>query len=284
MKPGASKSSRKKQPNPAGQASPGPKDAKPRRGLRLVVSLGGALLAVLVGVWLAPALFPRRPDVSRRPAGPTSAPGTNVPTGQAATFHQTDPAELGAALITRGNEQLARGDLAGALASYRAAEKLLPEDEDVFYNLGIALTRAGQTNEAIAAYETALKLFPDYAEAHNNLGNLLLRAGRVDEAVEHFRAAITTLPDYATAHNNLGNALRLAGWTNEALEHFARAVALNTNYWEARFNLATLYRETGRPDEAAREYREVLRLRPDFAPAAQALEEIRTTPAPPPLR
>lgn len=284
MKPGAPKTSRKKQPNPAGQTSPGPKDAKSRRRARLVVLLGVTLLAVLAGGWLASELFPRRLDASRHSAGPAPAPGTNAATEQAATTQKTDPAELGAALITRGNEQLARGDLAGALASYRAAEKLLPEDEDVFYNLGIALTRAGQTNEAIAAYETALKLFPDYAEAHNNLGNLLLRAGRVDEAVAHFRAAIAALPDYATAHNNLGNALRLAGRTNEALEHFARAVALNTNYWEARFNLATLYRETGRPDEAAREYREVLRLRPGFAPAAQALAEIQATPAPPPLR
>lgn len=221
-----------------------------------------------------------RPKDDKTPFEWTSA-SRATPAGRAKTAGD----ERGGTIIAQANQLLKEGKFSEAHALYREAAKLMPNDEDVHYNLGIALARLGETNEAIAEYEKALSIFPQYAEVHNNLGNLLLRAGKGDQAIEHFRAAIKSLPDYASAHNNLGNALRIAGQTDEAFTEFAKAAQLDTNYWEARLNLANAYWSQKQLEQAAAEYRQVLRLKPDFTPAQRALgvvEQQLAQPAPRP--
>jgi tetratricopeptide (TPR) repeat protein len=149
-----------------------------------------------------------------------------------------------------------------------------PEDEDVRYNLGIALSRLGQNEEAAKEYREALRIFPDYAEAHNNLGNLLLQMGDREEATKHLEAAVKITPEYAIGWNNLGKSLREIGRTNEAREAFAKAVKFDTNYWQAHFNLGVSYLEVERLPDAQAEFNIVQHLQPDFAPAKTALERI----------
>ena len=62
-------------------------------------------------------------------------------------------------------------------------------------------------DEAVAAFRTAIRLQPDDAAAHYNLGNALRGQGKVDEAVAECRTAIRLRPDDAEAHSNLGVAL-----------------------------------------------------------------------------
>lgn len=224
----------------------------------------------------------------RRSPGPAPAPNltedgsTRSGGGSAASRAEGGTNSQVASLVSQGNELLRQGKAEEAVKVYAEAQHLQPGDEDVHYNLGIALARLGRDAEAVAAYRRALEIFPQYAEAHNNLGNVLHRQGKIDEAVEHFRAAIAAIPDYASAHNNLGNALRQQGLMAEATQEFLKASRLDTNYWQARFNLGTAYLTQARFEEAAAEYRAVLALQPDFVPARKALEaalEKRTPPA-----
>ncbi len=182
--------------------------------------------------------------------------------------------EQSTALANEGTRLLQAGDPKGAEAAYRAALKLTPDDEDLHYNLGIALSRMNRLEEAEAEYRSALKLFPEYPEVHNNLGNLLNRQQRYDEAITHFRAALEHQPGYASAHNNYGIALQKQGKAWEALEQFQKAVQSDTNYWEARFNLANSALAVGQDAQAIAAYNEVLRARPDFDPARRALQAL----------
>lgn len=221
------------------------------------------------------------PVAAPSPSAPASSvPGPGRPADQVASAPGNPPPTSADLVqeINRANQLLEKGQPAQAVEVLTRVKDWSPDDEDVRYNLGIALARMFKNDEAVQEYKEALRLFPEYAEAHNNLGNLLLRMGRREEALQHFEQAVQITPDYAPAWNNLGTALQQLGRTNEAGEHFLKAVGLDTNYWQARFNLATSYLQRSRLSEARQQFEAVLRLQPDFTPAKAALERLRPTP------
>jgi len=261
--------------NPTQQRNKEARAANPKPVKRNSKSMVGPAIGILLAigatiVLLLPTSFDRLTTgrTSKPPAHNESS--TNSPSPQTA---EKSAKEKGAELINKGNELLRQNRYDEALEAYEEARTLLPEDEDVYYNLGIVLTRLGRTEDAIRAYQRALELFPDYAEVHNNLGNLLLREGNLNDALVHFNAAIAILPDYAVGYNSLGIALRELGLIPQAAEAFLKASSLDTNYWQARFNLAGIYMSQGKWDEAIGAYREVLRAQPGFAPAEDNLRQ-----------
>ena len=261
---------------------------------------GIAVFAALVGIgiWLGMRSFRDRQSAVQEPATPTrfSEPllpiaRTNprsavsaAPTSASNQSASEDPDSIIVKQVEQANQLLAQGKADEAVAILREAERSNPSDEDVHYNLGIALAKLEKNEEAVKEYQEALRLLPDYAEARNNLGNLLLRMGKSDEALKQFEEAVKVMPDYASAWNNYGNALQQLGRTNLAKEYFQKAVDLDTNYWQAHFNLATsLFREKRFADASA-EFNTVLRLQPDFAPAKAALNRISQQSAPAPAQ
>jgi tetratricopeptide (TPR) repeat protein len=245
---------------------------------KLALLLGLAIVGA--GVWFAVNSGSHSTKTTQQPpALPTvqAKPSTNSraarDTGSAANY---DPEFINR--VNHGNELLAQGKPAEAVQVLTEAVQLNPQDEDVHYNLGLALTRLGKLDEAIQEYKEALRIFPEYAEAHNNLGNVLVRAGRTEEGVAHLERAIKIMPDYASAHNNLGTALQKAGRTNDSLMYFREAVKLKPDYWQAHFNLGAGFLQEGRIIEARGEFETVLRLQPGFEPASKALEAIGAPP------
>lgn len=200
------------------------------------------------------------------------------PTNEAAlmaAFDAMPDDEKVAALLSIGSESLGKGDNAAGLRHYQTALKIKPEDEDIHFNIGVALARLGQIEPAIASYQEALKIFPEYAEAHNNLGNLLANRGRLAEALTHLQTAVKVSPESASAHNNLGSVLARQGDLQKAMEHFEQASRLQPDYVEAQFNLASTYLELGRINLAIDKYSEILRNQPDFKPAQAGLQRAR---------
>lgn len=261
--------------NPSQQKHKEAKAIRPKSVKRNTKSMVGPAIGILLAIGATIVLLlPTGLDrlTARRPSKPPAqnASPANSPSPQTA---EKSAKEKGAELINRGNELLRQNRYDEALQVYEEARTLLPEDEDVYYNLGIVLTRLGRTEDAIKAYQRALELFPDYAEAHNNLGNLLLREGNLNDALVHFNTAIAILPDYAVAYNSLGIALRELGLIPQAADAFLKASLLDTNYWQAKFNLAGIYMSQSKWDDAIGAYREVLRLQPEFTPAQDNLRQ-----------
>jgi tetratricopeptide (TPR) repeat protein len=211
-------------------------------------------------------------------ADPTPSSSDRAPSGRPVHRHGAAN-EAFNNQVNHGNELLAQGKPAEAVQILTEAAQMNPQDEDVHYDLGLALARLGKIDQAMQQYSEALRIFPDYVEAHNNLGNLLMRARRTDEAIQHFETAIRIMPEYAAAHNNLGTVLQRTGRTNEALLQFQQAVKINPDYWEAHFNVGTSCLELGRLDEARSELETVRRLKPDFQAAQTALAEVEARKA-----
>jgi tetratricopeptide (TPR) repeat protein len=78
-------------------------------------------------------------------------------------------------------------------------------------NLGAALFKQGKLEEAVAAFREAIRLQPDDAGAHIYLGNALRMQGKLDEAVASYREAIRLAPKHAKAYGALGQALLQQG-------------------------------------------------------------------------
>ena len=124
-----------------------------------------------------------------------------------------------------------------AIAHYRKALEIKPDNAEAHDNLGIALAGRGQVDEAIAHYRKALEIKPDFAEAHNNLGIALAGRGQLDEAIAQYRKALEIKPDFAEAHHNLGAALAGRGQLDEAIAHYRKALEIKPDYAEAHNNL-----------------------------------------------
>jgi tetratricopeptide (TPR) repeat protein len=152
-----------------------------------------------------------------------------------------------------------------AVAAYRQAIKLRPDDAKAHYNLGHALRKQKRLDEAVAALRQAVKLRPDYAKAHNNLGNALRKQKAFDEAMAAYRQAIALQPDYALAHNNLGTVLYEQKKLDESIAAFHQAIAIRPDLAEAHNNLGNALRKKKALDEAAAAYREAITLQPKFA-------------------
>jgi Flp pilus assembly protein TadD len=186
-----------------------------------------------------------------------------------------DPEDRVVALTTEGNQLLTQGNYAEAANKFEQAVAISPDQEDLHYNLAIALAKLGKTEGAKKHYVEALRIFPDYAEAHNNLGNLLMNENKSEEAINQLREAVKNMPENASFHNNLGTAFGRSGKVAEAMGEFEEAVKRSPAYVEARVNLANAFLSTGRVEDAIAQLNEALRLKPDFKPALQVMQRAR---------
>lgn len=154
-----------------------------------------------------------------------------------------------------------------AIATFRHALTLRPDDPYAHNDLGCELTLVGRPHEAIAHLERSVALKPNHAEAHSNLGAALRAAGRSAEAIAHYRRALELRPAYTAALNNLGAELAETGQAEEALRVFERARTLKANDAGTLDNLGSALRVLGRFDEAIARHRDALQVKPDFPEA-----------------
>ncbi|NOU00072.1 MAG: tetratricopeptide repeat protein [Gallionella sp.] len=136
------------------------------------------------------------------------------------------------------------------------AAKLLPNDAEAHYNLGVTQASLKLLDNAAASYRRAVALKPDFAAAYTNLGEVLRNLGQPENAAASCRRALEIKPDYAGAHQNLGNALADMGKIDDAIVSYRAALRIYPNFAEAfsslLFNLN--HSETVDPRELFKEH------------------------------
>lgn len=136
-----------------------------------------------------------------------------------------------------------------------------------FFNLGLALTAAGELDEATAAFADAArmsenKIDPTLAEAQ-----ALLQLGRSNEGMARIERVLRDRPEDLQALNMLGIAKAQAGKLDEARGLFEKAIALKPEDTLARINLANVLTREGRSAEALGHLDAVLKEAPATAQA-----------------
>ncbi len=158
----------------------------------------------------------------------------------------------------------ASGDVPRAIALYRQAVALAPNDADAWYNLAVALEEGGNVREGEVALAEAEKRDPGRPEIHNIRGTALAEAGDLPSAEREFRATIAGDPRNARAYNNLGNVLRGMNRDTEAAEAYRRAIELAPHYADPLNGLGALLVAGGRAREAIPYFDAALQTAPDF--------------------
>jgi tetratricopeptide (TPR) repeat protein len=90
------------------------------------------------------------------------------------------------------------GDLPISLAEFEQAVALSPHDFRLWFELGKARERAGDTEGAEKALRKALELAPNYSQIQWALGNFLLRQGNETEAFALIRKAAESDKNFAS--------------------------------------------------------------------------------------
>lgn len=175
-------------------------------------------------------------------------------------------------------ELLARqGKLDEATTQFQASLDANPDFSQARQNMGMILIKQGKPQEAIAEFTMAVESNPRSVDAYNKLGAALASVGRIDEAVDKFSRALEIDPGYGSARANLGSAYEQLGRTDEAIAAYTialQSISDTTMSAQTHFKLGQLLTKNGRTDEAIEHLRESLRLKPDYAPAQQALLKI----------
>jgi len=165
---------------------------------------------------------------------------------------------LGGALQMQGKE---------ALSAFQKAAKLMPDDAEAHFNLGVVLKSSGQLANAVASYRRAVELKPDFAEAHSNLGNALRDLGQLVDAISSFRRAVALRPNLVVAYYNMGNTQKKLGLLEDAVTSYRHALKLKPDFAEVHNNLGKALKNLGQLDAALASYRKAVELKPDYAEA-----------------
>ncbi len=165
---------------------------------------------------------------------------------------------------------LESGRLDDVLVLNRQAVELHPDDADAQYDLGNALSLAGDFSAAHDHLARAVALRPDHFAARYRLGVTLMQFTRIDDAIAQFQAVIALQPAMAEAHYNLGLAEAMRGRLPDAAARLREAARLAPDDSQTHALLARVLVELGLSDEAELHMREVQRLsRPTSAPSAE---------------
>ena len=125
-----------------------------------------------------------------------------------------------------GNVQRDQHRITEALASYRRAIELDPNEVEARNSLACVLHKSMQFEEAEREYRTCLDVAPDFLIARCNLASVVMDLGRFDEGEMLCRDVISRAPDLALAHSFLGVALSHQGRLRAALASYEIAAQL----------------------------------------------------------
>jgi len=81
-----------------------------------------------------------------------------------------------------------------ALASFKRAIELIPNEERAYFDRFISYMKLGDDRKAIEDLRQVTRFMPFFGPAHRHLGYLLARQGQVDGALREFETALELMP------------------------------------------------------------------------------------------
>lgn len=175
-------------------------------------------------------------------------------------------------LVAKGMAHDELGEYGQAAASLEAGLNI--EDEVVYNDKGVALSRMGLNGKAIWHYQKAVDIRPDFAVAWFNMGKAHYRMGQARKALKAFEKAVRYNPAHKSAWNNMGVTLRQVGRHQEALNCYQKASELDETYAWPHHNTGILLEQLRRLDEAREAFEEALLRKPEFKEAKAALRRL----------
>ncbi len=151
-------------------------------------------------------------------APPASANAADLPDPKAMVGFFNDQYQQAKNLLYTGKH-------AEAIEALRAALRIDPLNNSIYFNLGTALRYAGRPREAEVAFRQALRIEPRASRTWIGWGKTLLQVGQPDSAVQAFRQAQELLPSSPDPWAALGDARWQMGRYSDAAAAYDSALA-----------------------------------------------------------
>ena len=132
---------------------------------------------------------------------------------------------------------------------------------ELYYHLGIAAKRLGQTEEAITYYQLAIEqaILPLIkVGAYNNLGNLYEAQGNLETARSQYEMVVRLNPHLALGYYNLGLIKKQKGDFWGAIASYQTAIRLKPDYTEAYQNLGVTFFKLGQLPESIEAFQKAI--------------------------
>jgi tetratricopeptide (TPR) repeat protein len=129
--------------------------------------------------------------------------------------------------MAQADKELDNGDPKKAVALYRDALAVLPQNALLSYKLSVALDRIGDAAGEREALQKAIEIDPDMAIAHHQLGYLAFSSGDPATAEAQFREAVRAAPGYTDAWISLAATLGTESRYPEAQQAVQRALEID---------------------------------------------------------
>lgn len=153
-------------------------------------------------------------------------------------------------LVLQGRRAYDAGQFDEAAEAFRRAVAAVPASVTARVNLGLALTRLGDTDGAIEQFEAALRLDVGNVTAHAGVGLLFAGQRRDREAVGHLQVAFDGAPGDVNVRRELMAALLRLGRRNSAIALLERARSFSPDDEDTLVSLSILLAEEERYADA----------------------------------
>ncbi len=190
---------------------------------------------------------------------------------------KADPKD-GKAWLIKGLIESQRGKDALAVAAYRKAEELLPENAIASYYLGQSLVLVGQPEAAAQAFERSITRKPnrnDLLDVFQALGRVYQRSQRPEKALETWNRLEKLYPDDARVQEQITTTLIEEGQFAQALPRLVKlAAATEDKYRQATFlmDIADLKVKLKKTPEALADFEKLLS---DLNPESWLYRDVR---------
>jgi len=159
------------------------------------------------------------------------------------------------------------GEIDRALAEYRAAAEIAPDNVDLHRHLGNVFFKASRNIEAVEAFERAVTLAPKDAGAWGQLGSSGLRLQWWDKAIAAFEKARTLSGDQPGGLLALGYAYERKPDFERALSFYKRAGELSPSWAQPPYRMGRTLMKLDRRVDAERELKRALEIDSNLAEA-----------------
>ncbi len=145
--------------------------------------------------------------------------------------------------------------LSKALNAIKIAERMDPDQPDLYRVMGEIQHEVGQIKESITTLELAVDKEPEQITPYLSLGRVLKQEGHWRAAEEIYREALHVAPDSSEAHFAFGDLMLQRNKLKLARSHLRHAVKLNPQHGHAWSLLGELYERYKKRASAIKAYR-----------------------------
>jgi tetratricopeptide (TPR) repeat protein len=163
-----------------------------------------------------------------------------------------------------------------AMEALRIAEKLDPDQPDLYRQMGEVLTDMSEPAAAISMLEQAVEKEPEQIGPYLALGKVLRQEGRWEQAETVYRKAMEVAPKSSEPYFALGDLLFHQSKNNEARKQLQQATRLDPQHGEAWARLGQVYESQQKYASAGVAYQRAIKyLHPDSLDWPLAKERVQ---------